>query len=198
MMLALYLFSMVLGGGFLLLSVLGGDGGDADLDVGGDVDFDASADTHHDAGASKVFSLRGAVYTLFGFGAVGSLLTWLGVGWSVALAASLAGGFASGLMITSVFSYLDRTDSGAHQGDESLVGRMGRITLSLSAGSAGTVMVARGGREVPLRALPHSSGEGDPATWQRIVVVEIDSGGIARVAPITDQEISGLPAAGSE
>lgn len=197
-MLALYLFSMVLGGGFLLLSVLGGDGGDTDMDLGGDVDFDAGGHGHHDAGASKVFSLRGAVYTLFGFGAVGSLLTWAGLGWMASLGASLAGGFASGLLITSVFSYLNRTDSGAHQGDDSLVGRIGRVTLPLSADSAGAVAISRGGREIPLRALPHGSGEGDPSSWERIVVVEVDSGGIARVAPITDQEISGLPPAATE
>ena len=195
-MLALYLFSMVLGGGFLLLSVLGGDGGDTDLDLGGDLDLDSGV--HHDAGASKIFSLRGAVYTLFGFGAIGSLLTWLEIGWTVSLASSLMGGVVSGMLITTVFNYLERTDSGAHQGDDSLVGRMGRITLPLSSGSAGTVVVTRGGREVSLRALPHTSGEGDPSEWQRIVVVEIDTGGVARVAPITDQEISGLPPAGSE
>lgn len=191
-MLALYLFSMVLGGGFLLLSVLGGDGGDTDLDLGSDVDFDTGADAYHDAGASKVFSLRGAVYTLFGFGATGSLLTWAGIGGLVALGSAIGGGLASGLLITGVFSYLNRTESGANWGDDSLVGRMGRITLPLGAGSAGSVVITRGDREITLRALPHGSGNGDPASWERIVVVEIDTGGIARVAPITDQEISGL------
>ena len=63
-----YLFSVVLGGGLLLLSLLGdllgGDASDLELDV----DFDSTSDVDHSA--TKILSFRMVSYALFGFGAV--------------------------------------------------------------------------------------------------------------------------------
>ncbi len=187
-MLGLYLFAFVLGGGFLILSLFGGEGAEAEVDV--DFDTELDADGAGDP-ASKIFSIRGLVYTLFGFGATGSLLTAIGVGTGVTLASSVLGGLTSGALITGVFRWLARTDSGSHPGDASLVGSVGRVTLPVTPTSAGTVIVARGGREVPLRALPHGAATGAPEEWTRVVVVEIDGSGIARVAPLNEGELTG-------
>ncbi|MGD8454174.1 MAG: hypothetical protein PVJ57_20360 [Phycisphaerae bacterium] len=68
-----YWFCLILGGGLLLISALGGGdhdadvdvgaGGDMDFDAGGDVDFDASADVDFDADAAGGFDVDGAVHT---------------------------------------------------------------------------------------------------------------------------------------
>ncbi len=209
-MAALYLFSLILGGGFLLLSVLGGDSEadvdfDAGLDLGdGGLDLDGlagdagdgiesigdAADSGQDA-ASRIFSIRTVVYALFGFGATGTILTRLGISMPTTLAFSLVAGAAAGFLVSMVFHFLVRTDSGAHPGDEALLGLTGDVTLPIGLGRPGTVAVERGGRRLSLRALPHATAHGDPESWKRVIVVEID-GSIARVAPLEAGEIEAL------
>lgn len=202
-MLTLYIFSLVLGGGFLAISLLSGDGGEGDLDFDGGLELeggleldgalDADAGLDLDGGdldagdvseaAAKIFSLRGLVYALFGFGATGTLLTGLGIGATVTALSAGVTGFLSSALVTSVFNYLRRTDSGALPGDQSFAGALGRVVLPLSPGSPGAVVVQRGGREIRLRALPHPSGEGAPQTWSRVMVVEMERG-VAQVVPM--------------
>jgi hypothetical protein len=216
-MYAAYVFSLVLGGGFLLVSVLGdilgGDASDValdgpdidvDLDVHMDVDVDMDVDTdidvhgdvaHHGdmALVSKVFSFRMVVYTLFGFGAVGWLMTQAGLAPAAPLtiASSVFGGVASGALVQSVFNYLKRTDSGGHVGEDSFVGLPGVVTLPLGGNSPGNVAVEIGGRRVTLRALPHGQAEDDVLRgWKNVVVVEMQRG-VARVAPV-DQDLRAL------
>lgn len=204
-----YLFSLVLGGGFLGLSVFGdlfGGHGDVDFgDVGGvDVDLDGDVDLHggdvdahhgssgaHDSVASKVFSVRTATYSLFGFGAVGTSLSWLWEGAAPGLTAALAvgTGLTSGALINVLFAWLKRSESGALGGEAGFAGHRGRVTLPIQ-GSGGKVLVEFAGREVELRALPHASAldRGDPASWKRVVVVEMEEG-VARVAPLDDEPL---------
>lgn len=228
-MVALYLFSLVLGGGFLAFSVLGdllgGHIGDADfdadfdahldtgdLDLGGadadlggldadvagvDMDADAGgfdhgvdADTAHAThAAAKIFSLRSAIYTLFGFGAVGSLLTWIWGGDAQVLTAGFAvlGGLLSGATINLAFGYVRRSESGAQLPDASLEGLSGSVTLPLATNAAGRIVVEQGGRRVALRALPHPSAaeEAEPDTWRNVLVVEMKDG-VAYVVPAED------------
>lgn len=184
-MLPVYLFSLVLGGGFLVLSLLSGDGGDLDVDMDVDVDADLGGDAGVD---QKIFSFRGLIYALFGFGLTGALLTWMGLPTLPVALASGGAGVVSSLLVTSTFNYLKRTDSGYLPGDDTLAGTAGRVVLPLSEGSPGAVVVRRSDREIRLRALPHASGEGDPAGWSTIMVVEMEDG-IARVAPLKDPQL---------
>lgn len=186
-MLALYLFSLVLGGGALAVSVLGDAfGGAGDLDMEMDAGADADAGDAH----AKIFSLRAMVYALFGFGAVGTALTlWVpALAVPVRLGFALAGGVASGALITALFRWLGATESGAPPDDTTFVGLSGAVTLPLSAGTPGAIAVERGARRYTLRALPHATGgppSGDPAAWTSVVVVEME-GGVARVAPVDE------------
>ncbi|MBW3534831.1 MAG: hypothetical protein KY453_06365 [Gemmatimonadetes bacterium] len=187
LVLSIYLFSLVLGGGALAVSVLGDAfGGAGDVDVGGDMDVDADGGDGH----AKIFSLRAVVYALFGFGAVGTALTlWVpGLASPARLGLAVAGGLASGALITALFRWLDATDSGAPPGDATFVGLSGAVTLPLSAGTPGAIAVERGARRYTLRALPHATGggpPGDPAAWTSVVVVEME-GGVARVVPVDE------------
>lgn len=204
-MLAVYIFCLVLGGSLMAVSVLGDVFGDADvdLDLDTDVDFDLDAGDlagDLDAGdvdvtdgatdAVKILSIRTLIYAMFGFGAVGTLLSLLGAGGFLAtLAFAVGGGLLSGAVVTTVFNYLKRTDTGAQLSDATYVGLSGHVTLPMGEGSPGTVAVERGHRRISLRALPHpSAAAGDPSSWTSVVVVEMDRG-VARVAPI-DEELS--------
>jgi len=232
-MVALYVFSLVLGGGFLAMSVFGdvfGGHGDVDLDAGGldldtggfemdtgGVDLDtggfemdaggldmdaggldmdpghldvdaAHAELHADAGhfATKILSIRTLFYSLFGFGAVGSLLTFLWTGSSILTAGfAILGGLSSGAVINAAFGYVRGSESGLLLAESTYAGLPGRVTLPIRPEVPGKVVVERGGRRVELRALPHSSGSGDPGLWKNVFVVEMERG-VARVAPIEE------------
>ena len=204
-MLSIYIFSLVLGGSFLLVSLLG-DVFEADADVDADFDVDlADAGDAFDAGdavdaadaadatdgtaAAKIFSIRGLIYALFGFGAVGSILSWIGgTGGLTTFAAALTGGVLTGGMVTVLFNWLWATSATSRAGDEGYVGLQGSVALPLSEGSPGSVVVERGGRRITLRALPWPGAEGDSTAWQSVVIMEMEKG-VARVAPL-DEELA--------
>lgn len=230
-MVPLYVFSLILGGGFLAMSVFGDlFGGHADVDVGGadlggfdghlelgtgGVDVDAGgldldaghldvdgghlevdaahSELHTDAGhlASKIFSIRTLFYSLFGFGSVGTLLTfaWSGNPLLTAAFAALSG-LTSGAVINAAFGYVKRSESGGLQSETSYSGLPGRVILPIRPMVPGRVVVEQGGRRVELRALPHPSGGGDPRTWKSVLVIEMEKG-VARVAPIDEDMLLG-------
>lgn len=201
-MLSVYIFSLVLGGSFLLVSLLG-DAFDADADFDADLSLEAgdAADALEagdaadaaDAGdvaqgthAVKIFSIRGLIYALFGFGAVGSLVSWLGAAGSVAtFGAAVVGGVLTGGMVTVLFNWLRASSTSNRHGDTGFVGLRGTVTLPVGRGSPGTVMVERGGRRVALRALPWDGAEGDSAEWRDVLVMEMEKG-VALVAPVEE------------
>jgi len=194
-MYAAYLFCVVLGGGLLLLSVLGDLLGTnaVDLELEADLDVDTDSDVHHTA--SKIFSIRTVIYTLFGFGAVGWLLSRSGMAPDAPSTITYAavGGMISGSLVNRVFGYLRRTETGMLEADTSFVGLPGQITLPLGSGSTGNVAIKRGGRRHTLRALPHTSAASNASAdeWRNVVVVEMKDG-IAYVAP-SDQDLTALP-----
>ena len=218
-MYAAYVFSLVLGGGFLLVSVLGDIlGGDAsdmafDADVDFDVDLDVHVDVdvhmdvdvdmdvdgdlgaHHDwALVSKVLSFRMVVYTLFGFGAVGWLMTLAGLSPAAPLTigSAIFGGIASGALVQSVFNYLKRTDSGGHTTEDSFVGLPAVVTLPLGGNSTGNIAVELDARRRTIRALPHGNATDEMMkTWKNVVIVDMKDG-VARVTPV-DEDLLALP-----
>lgn len=250
-MVPFYIFSLILGGGFLAMSVLGDlFGGHGDVDVGGDLggfdghlelgaggldvdaggldldaggldldaggldldaggldldaggldldaghlDVDAAhAELHADAGhlASKVFSIRTLFYSLFGFGSVGTLLTYLWSGNPFLTAGfAILGGISSGAVVNAAFGYVRRSESGMLLSEASYSGLQGRVTIPIRSGVPGRIVVERGGKQVGIRALPHSSGQGDPSTWTAVFIVDMERG-VARVAPIDEELLLG-------
>lgn len=186
-MLSIYVFSLVLAGAFLLVSVFG-DVFDADgeLELDADVDADVAdalegSDSTH---ATRIFSIRTVVYALFGFGAVGTILSFRDTGALQTVLLALLGGALTGTLVTVTFNWLRATDMGDRVGDEGFVGLTGSVVLPLRAGAAGRIAVERGGRRTTLRALPHGTGE-DVGKWHSVVIVEMKDG-VARVAPVEE------------
>ena len=186
-MLTAYIFCLAVGGGFLALSFFGdfleGDVDlDTDLDVGADLDAAA-----HGTGIAQLFSVRAAIYALFGFGAAGSLLHAFWGGGQPVLTAAVAGGtgLASGALITTVFGYLRRTEAGTLRGEQSFVGLTGEVSLEIAPGSRGAVTVRRGDRRIRIRARAAETWRGgEPlSAGQAVVVVEMKEG-TAAVSPV--------------
>ena len=186
-MLTAYIFCLAIGGGFLALSFFG-DFLEGDVDI--DTDPDAGADLDaiaHGSGIPQLFSIRAAIYALFGFGAAGSLLHALWGGGQPILTAAIAGGtgLASGALISTVFGYLKRTETGTLRGEQSFVGLTGEVSLEIAPGSRGTVTVRRGDRRIRIRARAADTWQADQplAAGEPVVVVEMKDG-IATVSPV--------------
>lgn len=186
-MLTAYIFCLAVGGGFLALSFFG-DFLESDVDIDADVDVDTDMDAlAHGSGIAQLFSLRAVINALFGFGAAGSLIHLVWGGGQPILTAAIAGGtgLASGALISSVFGYLKRTESGALRGEESFVGLTGEVSLEIAPDSRGSVTVRRGDRRVRIRAQVADTYHAAEAltAGHPVVVVEMKDG-IASVTPV--------------
>ena len=176
-MFSLYLFTLIVGGGLLVFSLVGGhDGHDGDL----------GHDAHgHDS--VKWLSLRTLTYFLFVFGGVGAVLTktWHVAAMPLVLLLSVFAGVGVGGAASAAFNYLRKTDSGMRDSDDSFVGLTGRVSLPISAGGMGKVMVQRGDRTYELLARPKDSAAKGAANWKSVIVVEMNRG-TALVTPLDD------------
>ena len=153
-MLAAYIFSLVVGGGLLALTLFG-DFFDSVVDGDAAIDLDGDADVI--SGGSEIaqlLSLRALVYTLFGFGGAGLVLHLIWAGAQPLLTAVIAGGMGlgSGALVSTVFGYLKRTEAGAIRGEKSLVGLRGKVIMTIADGDTGAVRIRSGERQYQMRA----------------------------------------------
>jgi hypothetical protein len=175
-MISLYLFAVLVGGGLLVFSLLGGHDGADDGGHSNPVEF---------------LSIRTLTYFLFVFGGVGAILSWAGLSSVIVAALAAASGVAVGALVSMAFGFLRRTDSGAQEGEEGFVGLTARVTLPLAAGGLGKILVQRGGRSIELLARPLDPATGATAPeWRSVIVVEM-SRGTALVAPLDDPLLEG-------
>ncbi len=189
-MLAGYIFSLVVGGGLLALSLFG-DFFDSDVDADTGIDLDGDADgVSGGSEIAKLLSLRSLVYALFGFGGTGLLLHLIWAGAQPALTALIAGGMGlgSGVFVSTVFGYLKRTEAGAIQGEKSLVGSSGTVLMTIADGETGTVRIRSGERQYRMRARADIPPGAAPEleAGRSVVVVDVTDG-VALVTPVNDR-----------
>ncbi len=190
-MLKIYIFSLVVGLGLALLSMMSDffDVEGAELDVDVDVDVDGGLP---DPSFTKLLATYGLLYFALGFGAAGTAISLiLGVESSFHLPGAIITGVMSSVAATRLIHYLRRSNSGDRMGDDSWSGAIGSIVLPLGDGSIGEVKVIRADRQHTLRALPHpswtstSENPTPPDDWGEIMVIEVEKG-IAYVVPTED------------
>jgi membrane protein implicated in regulation of membrane protease activity len=184
-MLLLYLFALIVGGGLLVFSLLGGHdthGGDV-----GHVGHVGHGAHHGDDNPIQWLSLRTVTYFLFVFGGVGAVLSWSWHNVTAPLVLLLAASSGVGVAAAAAasFGYLRKTDSGEPDSDDSFVGLTGRVTLPIGSAGTGKVLVHRGDRSYELLARPFDKVTADAAKWKSVIVVEMNQG-TALVAPLED------------
>lgn len=182
----IYWFTLVIGGGLLLFSLLGDIFGADAGEIAGDVE--GSGHGAGDTGTSSWLSnlsLRNMTYALFGFGLTGVALDfiWHGARPLPTLLSAVLAGLLAARLNALVLGYIRRTDSGGLAGDDTISGLVGRVTLPLAAGGTGKIEVERGGREYELLARAYEAGVEEPEQWTSVVVVAMDDG-VALVVPL--------------
>jgi hypothetical protein len=180
-MLTLYLFSLLVGGVLLAISLAGADQNAGD----GGIDGVEAGDN-----PVKFLSLRTITYFLFVFGASGSAMSWWwkSAGVLPVLAVSLLAGLGIAGLVAAAFAYLTRTESGLGSPESSFVGLPARVVLPIAVGGMGKVVVHRGDRVYELLARPLDASSTDSMHWKSVVVVEM-SRGTAVVAPLDEPNL---------
>ena len=196
-----YLVCLIVGGFFVLLSLIGGTDSDADADVdadadidleadaGLDTDVDADVDAHaelaHEIGTGVGFvdllSLRFVFLFAAFFGLSGTLLELTGSGASTTLVMSLLTGLVVGLGGNYFIKAVGYRSVSSEVTADDLIGHTGRVTVPFGAGERGKVRLVSKGKQVVLIA--RSLDDSDKIEFkpgEEVVVVRLD-GSIAEV-----------------
>ena len=173
----LYVVSLIVAGGFLVVSTFfGGDSdvdvdvdidADFDLDVDADVDVDVDSATGAEMGGAPALAAEGAlslstwisvrflIYFAAMFGMVGTILTLTSeMGPGRVLAYAVMGGFVVGQIAHQVFRYLKKTSSDSSTHVKDYVNKIGRVTIAIKPRARGEVAIQIGDNEryVPAKA----------------------------------------------
>ena len=192
-----YLVCLIVGGFFVLLSLIGGTDSDtdadfdadADIDLEADADFDTDVDAHaefaHEVGSGVGFvdllSLRFVFLFAAFFGLSGTLLELIGSEASTTLVMSLLTGLVVGLGGNYFIKTVGYRSVSSEITTDDLIGHTGRVTVPFGAGDHGKVRLVSKGKQIVLiaRSLDDSNKiEFKPG--EEVVVVRLD-GSVAEV-----------------
>ncbi|MRG91528.1 NfeD family protein [Polyangium spumosum] len=189
-----YLFSLVVGLGILVVQIASGGKGDADGDAGDagegggkelakDVSTKSLATTGASAGAGDVLafflSLRFWVFTLLGFGLSGSLLHFFALAGPILVFALAAGsGLSSGLFAQLVFRFVTQSSVSTSADVDHAEGSIGRVLVPVGKDKVGKIRIVLKGQSVDILART----DGDEIARGDHVLVEDVEGDVARVS----------------
>ncbi len=204
MLLGLYAFSLIVGGVFVLLSVLSGAGdvdADADMDHGLDFDADHDFDTELDANVdadldggdaghdietfgrryNPLKSFKFYTFSMAFFGLTGVVFTLLQLLSSQLATLGLSGvmGLSAGLAVSYILHAANQSEGGRGIGENDYQGAVGQVILPIHVGQRGKIRMQIKGRTVDILAV----GEDDDVVLDfnsECIVLGIEDG-VARV-----------------
>ena len=162
----LYWICLILGGGLIAISSLGGGGADADVDV--DVDFDVDADVDVDLDAevehggelasagslATWLSIQFVVYFMAMFGVVGVALTSLSDHSPSAIGlASVVAGLLVGQAVHQIIRSIRRSSGDSTPQPRDYINKIARVTIAVSRTGKGEVAVRVGRADRYIAAL---------------------------------------------
>ncbi|MGI8985134.1 MAG: hypothetical protein ACR2HM_11500 [Acidimicrobiales bacterium] len=177
-----YLFAAAAGVPLVVWFLVAGDDSGQD-DVGGGGSGDGIG-----AVMFRMLPLSTIAFALAAFGVAGLALGVAGAGGGATFVAALIAAVVAGVLNSSLFAYLRRSESTTEVGDDQLAGKIGRVVVPVSSDRRGRISVTVGGQQIHLSAL---AAPGAPAALEmgdRVLVVEVRNG-IASVAPL-DPELN--------
>ncbi|MDI3284355.1 NfeD family protein [Polyangium sp. 15x6] len=190
-----YLFSLVVGLGILLVQIVSGGKGDADAgdahdasdgggkDLAKDVSGKALTTTPAGTGASDILafflSLRFWVFTLLGFGMSGSLLHLFALAGPVVIFVLAAtSGLSSGLFAQLAFRFVSQGSASTSADVTHAGGSVGRVLVPVGKDKVGKIRIVLKGQSVDI--LARSDGE-EIARGDHVLVEDVE-GDVARVS----------------
>lgn len=207
----LYIVSLILGGGLLLLSLFFGSQGDADLHadlsadvssaghMGGDLHHgpDLAHNNGHGLSLAGWFSVQFAVYFLAVFGLIGTTLTYVthAAPGAVVLSA-LAGGVIIGQLVHQAIRALKRSGAGSDLTSEDFLNQPGRVTIAFGPSRRGEIAVPSRNGERFLAAVARRNDD-QFKVGDRVVVVAF-ANGVAEVLSKQEYEFVSSDKAGGK
>lgn len=200
---ASYWGGLIIGGGLLVVSILGGHDSDVDVDVDAGFDFDADADLDFDVDAdagvdvdlgtdvahaahggfadlTTWFSLRFVVFFAAVFGAIGVILTYLtGLHPGITFVIALAVGLLVGQGVHQTFRLIRRTSGDSAPRPQDYVNKLARVTIAISHPQKGEVALQVRGARRFVPAVTSDAGQSFKV-GDEVVVVGYRAG-VARV-----------------
>ena len=191
----LYLYSLIVGGFFVILFMFGGDGeADADVSIDADTDLDLDgdgfeADTDADIGAGPGFvdllSLRALFLFAAFFGLTGTLLDLANTGEPLTLILALVFGLLAGLGGNYFIKRFAYKHVSSDVSSEEIKGTTGKVLVPFQGTEKGKILLIVKGSQLNLiaRSLDSDSAE-TFSPGEEVVVVRTDNG-IAEVVKPT-------------
>lgn len=188
----IYLICLLVGGFFVLLSMLGGGDTDVDADMGAEIDVDLDGDTaltggDHGAGAGAgpglvdVFSVRALFLFAAFFGLTGMALSLLGGGEPITGILALLVGLVTGLGGNYVIQRVGYEHISSDVTSSDLKGQTGKVLVPFDGERKGKISIVARGHRLQLVARAFENQTIDAfKPGDEVVVVRVD-GAIAEV-----------------
>ena len=159
---------------------------------GGDDAGDEGAGDHDGVGGLmlRLLPLSTVAIAVAAFGICGLALDLADAAAGTAFAGALAMGVLAGVLNSTVFAYVRRSESGTTMSDADLAGSVGRVVHPVREGQRGRITISAGGQRhyLSAQALPDGTSGTELEVGAPVLVVDV-RGGVARVTRL-DPELN--------
>ena len=140
----------------------------------------------------RLLPLSTVAFVLAAFGVAGLALGAAGTAGGTAFAAAAVAGIVAGVLNSTMFAYLRRSESTTEVDDDQLAGKIGRVVVPLTGDRRGRIAVTVGGQQIHLSALAAPGAPAELGVGDSVLVVEVRKG-IATVTPLDPELNQGEP-----
>ncbi len=171
---ALYWISLIVGGVFVVLSMLGGGDTDLDADLDTDVDTDLGADSDAGIGWVDLFSVRTIFLFVAFFGLCGVLQSFTELGEIPRLLISLAVGLTVGIGGNYVIKRVGYTQISSEVTSADLKGRTAKVIIPFDHTEVGKIVLVTKGQRMQFKARSFEATEEVYTEGEEVVVVRTE------------------------
>lgn len=136
----------------------------------------------------RLLPLSTIAFVFAAFGIAGLAVGAAGAGGGTAFAAAAVAGVVAGVLNSTAFAYLRRSESTTAVDDDQLAGKIGRVIVPLTGDRRGRISVTVGGQQIHLSALAVPDAPAELGVGDSVLVVEVRKG-IASVTSL-DPELN--------
>jgi membrane protein implicated in regulation of membrane protease activity len=136
----------------------------------------------------RALPLSTMAFVLAAFGVCGLALGAADAGEGTRFAAAAGAGVVGGVLNSTAFAYLRRSESTTEVDDDQLAGKIARVVVPVSGERRGRISVTVGGQQIHLSALAAPNGPAELGVGDSVLIIEVRKG-VASVTPL-DPELN--------